>query len=62
MPAPVIVKECPSLPSTLLNDCYREQPVPATNGSLATQWMAYRSCAAEQSIKLRAIAALAECR
>jgi hypothetical protein len=59
---PVVVRECPPIPASLTADCYAEQPAPATNGALAEQWIAYRACAAEQSVKLRAVAALAECR
>ena len=57
-----MVQQCQSLPVTLTEDCYIEASIPATNGQLAEQWIEYKSCASEQSVKLRAIQSLAECR
>ena len=62
VPAPIIVRQCPAIPASLLVSCYAEAPVPRLNGELAEQWIMYRSCAAEQSIRLAAIAAVAACR
>jgi len=53
---------CPPIPPSLTSDCFVEQPIPRLNGELAEQWIDLRACAAEQSVKLKAIAELADCR
>ena len=62
LPAPVIVRECPPLPDLLTASCFLAAPAPVTNGQLAEQWIGYRACAQEQSIKLAVVRELAGCR
>lgn len=57
-----VVTACPAIPKDLTADCFINHPVPTVNGELAEQWMDYRACAQEQSIKLKVVASLAECR
>lgn len=57
-----IVTACPSIPESLTKDCFVNAPVPQLNGELAEQWMDYKACAQEQSIKLNVVATLAQCR